>query len=70
MEVINNTVFIDGSTGGPCLSVSSLQAGYTQVVANNAFIRGDTSTARRQHEFDPCRRHQQTSSAAAGGSPA
>ncbi len=44
VEVINNTVFIDGSSGGPCLAVSSLQSGYTQVIANNAFIRGSTST--------------------------
>ena len=45
VEIINNTVFIDGSAGGPCLSIWNLQTGYTQVVANNAFIRGDTSAA-------------------------
>jgi hypothetical protein len=43
VEVINNTVFTDGSTYAPCLSLSSLQAGYTQVIANNAFIRVSTS---------------------------
>jgi hypothetical protein len=43
VEVINNTVFTDGSSYAPCLAVSSLQSGYTQIIANNAFIRGDTS---------------------------
>jgi hypothetical protein len=43
IEVLNNTVFTDGSTYAPCLSLSSLQAGYTQIIANNAFIRGSTS---------------------------
>jgi hypothetical protein len=43
LALLNNTVFIDGSAGGPCLSLYNLQTGYTQVIANNAFIRGDTS---------------------------
>ncbi len=45
LALLNNTVFIDGSAGGPCLSLYSLQTGYTQVIANNAFIRGDTGAA-------------------------
>jgi hypothetical protein len=42
VSILNNTVFIDGSSSTPCLSLWYLQSGYTQVVANNAFIRGDT----------------------------
>ena len=44
MEVVNNTVFmLGGSAGARCLSLFNLQNGYTQVIANNAFIRGDTA---------------------------
>lgn len=43
LEIINNTVFIDGSSSARCLSLWDLQPGYTQVIANNAFIRGSTS---------------------------
>ena len=43
VEILNNTIFIDGSSNSPCLSVWNLQSGYTQVIANNALIRGDTS---------------------------
>ena len=43
VEIMNNTVFTDGSTGAACLAVSGLQSGYTQIIANNAFIRGDTT---------------------------
>jgi len=42
VSILNNTVFIDGSSATPCLSLYSLQSGFTQVIANNAFIRGDT----------------------------
>ncbi len=42
VEVLNNTVFIDGSTANACLSVHDLLGGYTQIIANNAFIRGNT----------------------------
>jgi hypothetical protein len=42
LTILNNTVFIDGSSNSPCLSLWDLQTGYTQVVANNALIRGDT----------------------------
>lgn len=43
LELLNNTVFIDGSSGATCLSLYDLQSGYTQVIANNAFIRGSTN---------------------------
>jgi len=43
VEIFNNTVFIDGSSNSPCLSVWNLKSGYTQVIANNALIRGSTS---------------------------
>jgi hypothetical protein len=43
LTIVNNTVFIDGSSNSPCLSLWDLQSGYTQVIANNALIRGDTS---------------------------
>jgi len=44
LELVNNTVFmLAGSTDARCLSLFNLQNGYTQIIANNAFIRGDTA---------------------------
>lgn len=44
LELVNNTVFtLGGSTDSRCLSLFDLQSGYTQIIANNAFIRGNTA---------------------------
>jgi hypothetical protein len=50
LELVNNTVFIEGgSTNARCLSLFDLRATntgqdpYPQIVANNAFIRGNTA---------------------------
>jgi hypothetical protein len=50
LEIVNNTVFLEGgSTNARCLSLFNLQATnpgqnpYPQIVANNAFIRGNTA---------------------------
>ncbi len=49
LAIFNNTVFIDGSSTTPCMTLYDLQAtnsgqnAYSQIIANNALIRGDTS---------------------------
>ena len=53
VSILNNTIFIDGSSASPCLSLWDLQNGYTQVVANNAFIRGDTNAQAISHGTIP-----------------
>lgn len=52
LEIVNNTIFIEaGSTTARCLSLFNLQATnpgqnpYPQIVANNAFIRGNTAAS-------------------------